>query len=385
MSSQLAAPGRPSGRLVSLDVFRGATILGMILVNNPGTWSHIYPQLEHAAWNGWTYTDTVFPFFLFIVGVAITFSFARRLDQGADPGELRAHVFRRALIIFGIGLFLNGFPFGLFWDHQWSLSSWRIPGVLQRIALCYLLASLLVLHASRAARIIWAVGLLAIYWAIMKLVPVPGYGAGALEPLGNLAWYVDSHLLAGHTWRGAPAPGFDPEGILSTLPAITTTLAGVLTGEWLRSGTTPDRKAGGLILIGLPLLLLGLILNQWFPINKNLWSPSYVVLMAGLALLVLGCSYWLIDLRQVRWWTAPFVIVGMNSIALYFASEMGAILMGLIRAGGNSQPLQEFLYQRLFLSWASPINASLFFALSYVGVMFLLGWLLWRMRWFIKI
>ncbi|MBP1658594.1 MAG: Heparan-alpha-glucosaminide N-acetyltransferase, partial [Bacteroidetes bacterium] len=227
-------------RLISLDAFRGATIAGMILVNNPGTWNAIYPQLRHAAWHGWTFTDFIFPFFLWIVGVAMTLSFARRVEEGADKSQLLLHVFRRALIIFGLGLFLNGFPFGLVSTHDFSWATIRIPGVLQRIAICYLIASIIFMYTGVKGQIGWVIGLLVSYWLMVKLIPVPGFGTGILEPTGNLCWYIDSQLLAGHTWRGAPVPGFDPEGILSTIPAIATTLLGVLTGHWLRS----DRSQG---------------------------------------------------------------------------------------------------------------------------------------------
>ena len=214
------ATAKTSGRLLSLDVFRGATVAGMMMVNNPGSWSHIYPPFKHAAWNGWTFTDLIFPFFLWIVGVAMTFSFSKRVEQGADRNKLMMHTLKRAGTIFLIGLFLNGFPFGLIFGHQFSWATWRIPGVLQRIAICYLVAGSITLYTGRLGQIRWTVGLLLVYWILIKMVPVPEFGPGVLEPKGSLAWYIDSHLLSGHTWSGAPAPGFDPEGIFSTLPAI---------------------------------------------------------------------------------------------------------------------------------------------------------------------
>ena len=211
---------KTSGRLLSLDVFRGATIAGMMMVNNPGSWWHIYPPFEHAAWNGWTFTDLIFPFFLWIVGVAMTFSFSKRVEQGADRHKLMMHTFQRALAIFAIGLFLNGFPYGLIFGHQFSWATIRIPGVLQRIAICYLVAGSITLYTGRLGQIRWTVAILVVNRILIKMVPVPDFGAGVLEPKGSLAWYIDSHLLSGHTWSGAPAPGFDPEGIFSLFPRL---------------------------------------------------------------------------------------------------------------------------------------------------------------------
>ncbi|MEK9136743.1 MAG: DUF5009 domain-containing protein, partial [Bacteroidota bacterium] len=257
----------PGSRLVSLDAFRGATIAGMMLVNNPGSWSNIYPQLAHAKWNGWTFTDWIFPFFLFIVGVAMTFSFAKRMEAAGEKSKLYAQVFRRTAIIFVAGVFLNGFPFGLLFGHHFDVATMRIPGVLQRIALCYFFASVILLNTTIRGQINWILGLLTGYWLLVKLIPVPGYGAGILEPLGSLCWYIDATLLSGHTWSGAPVPGFDPEGILSTIPAITTTLFGVLTGHFLRSSYTKEEKTAWMFVAGNLLLLVGAILDMGLPIN----------------------------------------------------------------------------------------------------------------------
>ncbi|WP_415909155.1 acyltransferase family protein [Oleiharenicola sp. Vm1] len=205
-------------RLLSLDAFRGATIAGMLLVNNPGSWSAIYPPLEHAKWHGWTFTDTIFPSFLWIVGVSLTLSTARRVEAGADRAQLFRHVLQRAAIIFGLGLLLAAFPFGLLPTHHLSFATLRLPGVLQRIAVCYLVASAIFLRTGWRGQLAWAGALLLGYWALLALVPVPGYGPGVLEPKGSLAWWIDSHLLAGHTWSGAPAPGFDPEGSFPRCP-----------------------------------------------------------------------------------------------------------------------------------------------------------------------
>ncbi len=375
-------------RLISLDAFRGATIAAMILVNDPGSWDTTYEQLKHAAWNGWTITDMVFPFFLWIVGVAMTLSFAKRTEAGADRGKLMLHVVRRSAIIFGIGLFINGFPFGLAFGHEFSFSTWRIPGVLQRIAVCYLIASAIFLSTTIRGQVIWAVTFLVVYWLALMLIPVPGYGAGVLEPEGNLAWFIDSNLLRGHTWVWAPAPGFDPEGILSTLPAISTTLFGILTGHWLRTGRPAAEKISWMFTVGLGMVALGWFLSIWLPINKNLWTSTYSLFMGGWALAGFSICYWLIDVNGYKRWATPFVIFGMNAIAVYVAADFIAILLGLIQVTGpEGTPisLQEAIYQSVFVPLVSSYNASLLYALAFVLVTFLIAWFMWKRRWFVKI
>lgn len=377
-----------SQRLVSLDAFRGATIAGMILVNNPGSWSDIYPQLRHAAWHGWTFTDFIFPFFLWIVGVAMTMSFARRVEEGADRRALLLHVLRRAVIIFGLGLFLNGFPFGLLFGHEFSWGAIRIPGVLQRIAVCYLLASGIFLYTGVRGQVAWIAGLLASYWLLLMLVPVPGFGAGHLEPQGNLGWFIDAHLLAGHTWRGAPAPGFDPEGILSTIPAIGTALMGALTGHLLRSSRSREEKTAWMFVAGNFLLLLGAILDMWMPINKPLWTSSYVIFMAGWANVCLAMFYWLIDVQGYTRWAKPFVIYGMNAITMFVLAGLVGKLLWLIHwtgDDGNRVGLGGYLYTTFFAPLASPVNASLLWAIAFVGATFVVAWIMWKRKWFLKV
>jgi len=381
-----AAPA--SGRLVSLDAFRGATVAAMLLVNNPGSWSDVYPPLLHAPWNGWTFTDLIFPFFLWIVGVAMTLSFARRAERGDERRRIFRHVLTRSAIIFAIGIFLAAFPFGLLPAQQFSLATLRIPGVLQRIALCYLVASAITLNTSWRGQAGWIVALLASYWLMVMLVPVPGYGAGVLEPTGSLAWYIDSTVLAGHTWSGAPAPGFDPEGILSTIPALATTLFGVLTGQLLRLRATEEAKTAWLFVGGETLLLAGVLMHRWLPINKNLWTSSYAVFMAGWATVVFATCYWFIDVKGYRRWAHPFVVYGLNAIVIFALSGIVAKLLYLIRwtgADGTGVTLKGFIYQRLFTPIASPVNASLLFAIAFV----LAGWLLaewmWRRGWIVRI
>lgn len=378
----------PNQRLVSLDAFRGATVAGMLLVNNPGSWSNIYAPLEHAAWNGWTPTDMVFPCFLWIMGVSLAFSFAHRVESGADKSMLFRHVLRRSAIIFGLGLVIVAFPFGLLPAHHFSPATMRLPGVLQRIAVCYLAAGAIFLRCGPRGLAVWAAALLASYWAMLRLIPVPGYGAGVLEPTGSLPWWIDSHVLAGHTWSGAPAPGFDPEGILSTIPAVASVLLGTLAGLWLRATATPQRKALGLFAGGLVLLAAGQLMNAWLPINKNLWTSSYAVFMAGWAMVLLAACYWLIDVRGWRRWAQPFVWYGMNAIALFVLSGLVAKLLGLIQwtgASGVKFTLKGWIYARGFAPYTSAVNGSLLFAVAFVLVFLAVAWALWRRKWFIKV
>ncbi len=386
MSNETSTPS--AGRLVSLDAFRGFTIAGMILVNNPGSWSYVYPQLRHAPWNGWTFTDWIFPFFLWIVGVAMTFSFPKRIAQGASRGNLLLHTIRRSATLFLLGLIMAGFPFGLLFDHTFSFATIRIPGVLQRIGVCYLFASIIFLYTNLRGQAIWTFALLAIYWLLVKLVPVPGYGPGVLDPMGSLCWFVDSTVLKGHTWSGAPVPGFDPEGIVSTLPAIATTLFGVLTGHWLRSDRSKEEKTAWMFIAGNACLLLGSILDMWLPINKNLWTSSYSIFMAGWALICLATFYWFIDVKGYSKWAKPFVVYGMNAIAVFFLSGILARILMLIKVsttGGSQMSLRAYLYENVFAVIAGPMNGSLLFAISYILFWWLMMAFLYRAKIFIKI
>jgi len=393
-------PASASGggaRLVSLDAFRGMTIAGMILVNNPGSWSNVYWPLLHAAWHGWTPTDLIFPFFLFILGVSMILSFRVRTQRGATRAELLKHVLRRSAIVFGLGLFLAAFPFFRF-------STLRIPGVLQRIAVCYLLASLVALATGLRGRVTAIGGLLFGYWAVMTLVPVPGYGTGRLDVEANLAAYVDRWLMLGHLWK----PTWDPEGLLSTFPAVATTLIGTLVGQWilwdgpalaegfrlgrdgaLRPAGGPKRaKAVGMLAMGAAGLAIGQLWHFWFPINKNLWTSSYVVFAAGFAIVLLAVSYWAVEVQGYRRWATPFLILGANSIASFTASSLMAKMMGIWKVplpSGRLVPVKAYLYLQFFAPVASPKNASLLFALSYVVFWLAVMGLLYRRKIFIKI
>ena len=377
-------PGSPtknvvrSDRLVSLDVFRGITIAGMILVNNPGTWSSIYWPLEHAEWDGWTPTDLVFPFFLFIVGVAIPLAFARRREAGGSKRDLYLKIIRRTLIIFALGLFLAGFPY-------FELATIRIPGVLQRIAVCYLCASLIFLTTKVRTQIIITVALLVIYWLLMTRLHAPGFAVGDLTKEGSLASFVDRAIFGPHIWTQGKV--YDPEGLLSTIPAIATAMFGVLTGQWLRTNKAPYEKVAGLFVAGAACIVIGWCWNPFFPINKALWTSSYVFFSGGLALEFLALCYWLIDIKGYQRWAKPFVVFGVNAIVLYVGAGLMADLLGLIKLpwGSGQISLQGWIFNKLFLSWADPVNASLAFALAFVLVWLGLMWLLYSRKWIIKV
>jgi predicted acyltransferase len=388
--------GVPSdARLVSLDAFRGFTIAGMVLVNNPGDWSKLYSQLAHAEWNGWTFTDWIFPFFLFIVGVSMAFSLARR-QQTAEPSpaEQRAtllSLWRRAAIIFAIGLFLNLFPF-------FPFATVRIPGVLQRIALCIMIAAPIVIYTGWRAQVAAMIGLFAVYSGLMLGVPVPDVtgqvAAGALLPGRDFGAYVDRLLLGGHLW--AKVKTWDPEGLVTTLPAVASVLFGVLTGRWLGSCYSRAEKTVWMLLAGLALLWLGAILDTIFmPINKSLWTVSYAVFMAGWALLVFPAFYWLIDgtdhesIRQrARQWFMPFTVYGMNALFIFAFSGIVARLLGVIKwvgDDGKTTTLKAFLYAPIKALPIGPYNTSLLFAILFNLVMLAIAWWMFRRRWFVKV
>jgi len=367
------------GRLVSLDVFRGLTIAGMVLVNNPGTWSSIYWPLEHAEWHGWTPTDLVFPFFLFIVGVSITLAFARRVEEGTGNRDLYLKVIKRSAIIFGLGLFLNGFPY-------FPLATIRIAGVLQRIALCYLMASLIFLTTKARTQLLIAVALLIGYCLVMTRLAAPGYAPGDLTKEGSIASFVDRVLLGQHIWRQGRV--YDPEGLLSTIPAVATTLCGILTGHWLRSERTRYEKVVGMFVAGAICVVLGWMWNPFFPINKSLWTSSYVLFTAGLALELLALCYWVIDIKGYRRWAWPFEVFGVNALALFVGTGLMVKLMGLIKlplSDGTRISSQGWIFRNLFLPWASPINASLAYAIAFILLWLVLMWLLYRKQIYIKV
>lgn len=378
-------------RLISLDAFRGFTIAGMILVNNPGSWQYIYPQLKHAEWHGWSFTDWIFPFFLWIVGVAMTFSFATRTAKGDTKSKLVLNVFRRSAIIFALGLFLTAFPFGVLWNHNLNLETIRIPGVLQRIALCYLISSVIYLYTSLRGQIITILLLFISYWLMMFYISVPELGAGLFEKGKNFAAYIDSLVLSGHMWSATKT--WDPEGIISTIPAIATTLMGVLTGEYLhKSEHSKIEKSAWMFTSGSALLLIGAFLDMWMPINKNIWTVSYSVFMGGWALCIFSIFYFLIDAKGIKKWAHPFVVYGMNAIFVFVLSGIVAKSIGMwkfyVRLSDGTYAnvsIKNIIMQNIFEPYFSPINASLAFALSFIVFMYFIIWLMYRKKIFIKV
>jgi predicted acyltransferase len=345
-STVAPAPGA-TRRLSSLDVFRGATIAGMVIVNNPGNWAAMYWPLEHAEWNGWTPTDLIFPFFLFIVGVSITLS-SRTLKSSAWA------IAGRAAIIIGCGLFMAGFPF-------FRPGHWRIPGVLFRIGLCYLAAALLYrwTRGRRQAVILCAavVATLAGYWFTLTRF-------GDLSPEGNIGAAIDRAIFGHHLWRAQ----WDPEGLLSTVPAVATTILGVLAGEWLRTTRGIVAKIMWMAGVGFALFVAGEIWGTFFPINKQLWTSSYVLLTAGGAAVLLAVCMHVIEVRRITWWTRPFVALGRNALTVFVVSGLVGKLLIIVKVGGDS--LQTVVYERGFAWIGSPENASLVFSVVFLVLMF---------------
>jgi predicted acyltransferase len=374
-------PAAPKGRLPSLDAFRGLTIALMILVNSPGDPGAVYAHLSHAVWNGWTFADTVFPSFLFIVGVSLFFSFAKQKERGIQNSAFMLRLLRRTIILFALGLFLNSFP-------TFYLSAIRIPGVLQRIALCYFFASLIVLKTDLRGRILWLIGLLASYWLMMRFIPVPGIGAGVLEPGKNFAAWVDSFFLSGHMWSYYDQT-WDPEGIVSTIPAIATTLFGVLTGQWLASALPERKKVAGMVCAGLVLLIAAYILDRWLPINKSIWTSTFSIFMAGVALVCLAFFHWLIDIADFSRWAKPFIILGLNPITVYVLSEVFDSKLRVVNLsishGQKMIDCQSYLFSYLCMLSAEPETVSLIYGILTLLFMFLIAWIMWRKRLFISI
>jgi predicted acyltransferase len=358
-------------RLLALDVFRGMTVAAMLLVNNPGSWDAIYPPLAHAAWHGWTPTDLIFPFFLFIVGVTTHLSREARRERGDDEGALLRQVLRRATLIVLCGLLLHAFPFTPFTQF----TEIRVPGVLQRIGVAYLFGALLTQRTTLMQQAAILGALLCGYWFAMTLLPVPGQaGIGADwldEPGRTLAAWVDRALLDGHLWRQSRT--WDPEGVLATVPAIGTVMLGVLTGRWLGTTRPLHERLSGLFAAGALATMLGLVWNWSFPINKALWTSSYVLFTAGVAATVLATLLWITDAQGVTRWTRFFVIYGTNPLVTFVGSGMMARAIGSllqVHYGGTEVPLQEALYRGLFAGWLEPRNASLAYAVCFVLVWF---------------
>ena len=384
----------PRERLLSLDVFRGMTVAGMLLVNDPGSWAHIYPPLEHAKWHGWTPTDLVFPFFLFIAGITTSLSLATRRARGDDEGAIVAQVLRRGALIFLFGLLVNWFP-GFTWTDVPGVADptfldrvvdrlhrVRLLGVLQRIALAYTAAALITSRTTLRQQVATVGALLVGYWVVMTALPVPDHGrlgAAVLDqPERTMAAWVDRLLLdwgplGNHVW--ASTKTWDPEGVLSTVPAVGTAMLGVMAGRWLGQPRPIHERLAGMFAVGALGMVLGLVWNWTFPINKSLWTSSYVVFTAGMAAVALATVMWVVDVHRVTRWTRPFVAFGVNpTIAFVGSGVLARIIYSIVKVeyGGREVSLQAAIYESLFASWLTPINASLAFALSYVLLFLLL-------------
>jgi predicted acyltransferase len=380
-----AANASSSGRLICLDIFRGLAVAGMILVDNPGSDEKVYWPIAHAEWNGWTPADFIFPSFLFLVGVSVVFSFAKRREKGDSRRQILCHIFIRSLLLIAIGLFVNASPFiGV------NFHALRFEGVTQRIALCYFAAGILELWADRRGQIIAIAACLFGYWALLRFVPVPGLGVPGrdipfMDPNQNLAAWLDRKLFMGHLFDGTR----DPEGILSTIPAIATTLFGVLTGHWLRSRESPATKAIVMVLAGILGLIAGEVWNIWFPINKNLWTSSFAVFTGGLALVFLAILYWLLEIKSWRGaWTVPILVLGMNAIAGFVADSFvygPGYTFTAKRPDGVTLSWHDAAQAKLVSLGASPPNASLLYSLGALMICWILLWFLWRKRIFLKV
>jgi predicted acyltransferase len=368
-------------RLSSLDVFRGIAITGMLLVNQASLADRVYPPLLHAEWNGFTPADLVFPAFLFIVGVAMAFSLAKYTTQSKSR-NVYWRIGQRFGLLFFLGMLLNGFPF-------YDLQTIRIMGVLQRIAIAYLFAAIAVLNLPRKGQWILTVLLLIGYWIALSFIPVPGYGAGNLSPTGNFSAYIDRLIIGTqHLYRADNYNSLgDPESLFGTLPAIVNVLAGYFTGDWLRTQPVRSRTTIGLIVFGLISLICGWAWGWFFPINKKLWTSSYVLFSTGWSLLLLAICYELIEVRQYRRWSRPLEVMGLNAIFVFVASVLliKALIKTSVTNGNSTSTAYTWIYQHIFASWAGGMNGSLLFAIVTVLFWWAILYFMYRKRWFVKI
>ncbi len=374
-----------SERLVSLDIFRGLMVAGMILVDNPGSDEKAHWAIKHAEWNGWTTADFIFPSFLFLVGVSMVYSFAARLGRGESRPQVLLHAFKRSLILIAVGLFVNASPI-----IGRDVHSWRFEGVTQRIALCYFVAAILVLWSDYRGQLVAIAFLLLGYWALLRFVPVPGFGAPGhdipfMDQNKNIVAWLDRKLFMGHLFEGTR----DPEGIISTIPAIATTLIGVLTGHWLRSNRARGTIVIRMLLFGILGLIAGEVSNVWFPINKNLWTSSFVLFTGGFALVFLALLYWVLEIKRWRGaWTMPILVFGMNAIAGFVADSLvyGPGYSFTVKgADGTPVMWHDAAQARLVSLGANPSNASLLYSIAALLFCWALLWLLWRKRIFLKV
>ncbi|MBE9142013.1 acyltransferase family protein [Planktothrix mougeotii] len=370
-------------RLQALDVFRGIAIASMILVNNPGSWDFVYPLLNHAEWNGCTPTDLVFPFFLFIVGVAMAFSLLKytkeyRSPETTVPESIYWRIAKRCGILFLLGLLLNGFP-------TYNLTQIRIMGVLQRISVAYFLAAIAIFNLSKKGLWILSAAILVGYWIALQYIPVPGYGAGNLTPEGNFAAYIDRILLGqNHLWKGGV---YDPEGLFSTFPAVVTVLAGYLTGNWIRKQPIRTYTSISLIVFAISCFVVGYLWAEIFPLNKSLWTSSFTTVTVGWSLLLLAFCYETLEVRGWTKWGFPFKVMGLNALFIFVASGFVARLLNLIKIGNSPEApsAKTWLYETVFQSIFGPMNGSLAFAIATLLFWWVISYFMYRQQWFVKV
>ena len=373
-------PAKEKQWLLSLDFFRGLTVAAMILVNNPGDWEHVYATLEHSKWNGCTPTDLIFPFFIFMIGVSIVYAFGSKKDDETLHKQIILKALKRSITIYMIYVAIH-FLFTFNFHH------FRILGVLPRIAIVFFISVIIYVKAN-FKQWLWIFSIiLIVYCLLMTVVPVPGYGYAILEPGKNLAAWLDNIILTpNHMWSGTKT--WDPEGILSTLPAVGTCLFGMMVGTTLkRTDKTEAEKVAWLLSFATFSVMAALIWNNWFPINKALWTSSFVLYTGGLATAGLTISYWLIDVQQRKKYITPFVAYGTNAITAYVAADIVLAVLGWIHVSlhGKTVNLQEYLYQTIFVPNSSPINASLVGAITYVLILLVPMLILYKKKIFIKV
>ena len=386
--SQAAVSGKTqNSRLLSLDVFRGFTVAAMILVNNPGDWGHIYAPLEHAEWNGATPTDLIFPFFIFIIGVSISYALGSKKENNAAHSKLIFVALKRALILFGLGLFLSLFP-NVFTEPIEAFKTVRIPGVLQRIAVVFFITAVIFIKTTRKTQFWILAGLLLGYWLLMTWIPVPGVGYATMEKETNLAAWLDRTLLTeAHLWKSSRT--WDPEGILSTIPAIGSAIFGALVGTWLRRKDRDDStKVSWMFSIGILAVILGLIWDLVFPINKALWTSSYVLYCGGLATIGLALCYWMIDVQGYKRGTKACVVYGVNAITVFFLSGLIPRILNMIQVkmpDGQKVGSKVWMYETFFTPYFSPVNASLAGAVTFILIWLLILWIMYNKKIIVKV
>ena len=364
-----------NSRLIALDIFRGLTITTMIIVNDPGIEERAYAPLLHAKWNGITPTDYVFPSFIFMVGISIALSYSKQLANGVPRGAMIRKIIRRAVILFALGVFLSVLPY-------FDFANYRIPGVLQRISLVHFASALLFLYSGWKFQARLAAFILVAYCMVMTLIPVPGYGYAILEPGKNLAAWLDAIVIPGRMWQGT----WDPEGILSSFPAVVTGILGMLAGQWVLGKQTVERKIIWLFFAGFLSFALANFWNGWFPINKNLWTSSFVLYTAGLDAMILASLYFLVDvLGHRRGWKFA-MIYGSNAIAAYLVAEVFSDLL-VYRWGGREQgkSINDWVIEKLLPTGISPELLSFIWALAFCALCFIPIYVLYRKKIFLKI